>query len=156
MARRLGYRFVDLDEYIEGKLGRSIREVVEERGWQAFREEERRAMREFREHKDLVLSLGGGAVMHEPEMEALRDGGLVVWLSVPVETILERLSRDPKTYTQRPALTEKSLEEEVRELLSRREPLYARFADLELSSEALSPEEITRQILKTLKHFSST
>lgn len=150
LAKRLGYPFVDLDEYIERKLGKSIREVVEEEGWQAFRAEERKAMREFAERGDLVLSLGGGAVMHEAEMEALKEEALVVWLSAPVETIIERLSRDPKTATQRPSLTKKSLEEEVRELLSRREPLYARFADLRISSEGLSPEEIVQKILDVL------
>lgn len=150
LAKRLGYPFVDLDEYIERKLGKSIREVVEEGGWQAFRAEERKAMREFAERGDLVLSLGGGAVMHEAEMEALKKEALVVWLSAPVESIIERLSRDPKTATQRPSLTEKSLEEEVRELLSRREPLYARFADLRISSEGLSPEEIVQKILEVL------
>ena len=146
LAERLGWSFVDLDGYLEKKLGKSIREVVEEGGWQAFREEERKAMREFAGKRNLVLSLGGGAVMHEAEMEALKEGALVVWLVASVETILERLSRDPRTATQRPALTEKAPEEEVRELLAAREPLYARFADLKFDTETLSPDEIVRLV----------
>lgn len=150
LAERLGWSFVDLDEYLEKKLGKSIRQVVEEGGWEAFREEERKAMREFAGKSNLVLSLGGGAVTHEVEMEALKEGALVVWLVASVETILERLSRDPKSATRRPALTEKAPEEEVRELLAAREPLYARFANLKFDTETLSPDEIVRRLREKL------
>ncbi len=154
LAERLSWEFVDLDTYIEKKLGKSIREVVEESGWEAFREAERRAMREFIGKEKLVLSLGGGAVMHAAEMEALKEDSFTVWLDASAEVVLERLSRDPRTATQRPALTEKSFEEEVREVLETRRPLYARFADLRISSDALSPEEVTQRMVEYLSNSS--
>ncbi len=151
LARKVGWDFVDLDDYVEEKAGKSIREMVEEGGWEAFRKKEREALREFSPRERLVLALGGGAVRHREEMESLRDGALVVWLCARPETILRRLSADPRTQTQRPSLTGRSWEEEVVELLREREPLYRHFADLALCTDALSPEEIARKILEELK-----
>lgn len=151
LARKLGWPFEDLDQFIEKRLERSIREIVETQGWKAFREAEREAMRTLAERKPLVLALGGGAVSHEEEMSLLKEGALVVWLTAPVEVILERLRKDPRTTSQRPALTEMDWETEVRTLLSEREPLYARWADLKISTQDLSPEEISRLIVEKLQ-----
>ncbi len=151
LARKLDWEFVDLDAWLEARLKRSIREVVETEGWEAFRRAEREALRTFSGRKEVVLSLGGGAVMHRKEMEALKAGAFVVWLYARPETIIRRLSEDPRTETQRPSLTGRPLEEEVTELLKERTPLYRHFADLALSTDDLSPEEAARRIFEEVQ-----
>ncbi len=148
LAEKLSWEFVDLDAWLEAHLKRSIREVVETEGWEAFRRAEREALRAFSGRKEVVLSLGGGAVMHRKEMEALKAGAFVVWLRARPETIIRRLSADPRTETQRPSLTGRPLAEEVGALLEERTPLYRHFADLTLSTDDLSPEEAARRILE--------
>ncbi len=151
LARRLGLPFVDLDQYISQKSGQKIAEIVKQGGWEAFRKLEKEALRRFaRENKPLVLALGGGAVLHEEEMDLLAQRAFIIWLTARPETILERLEKDQKTASQRPHLTDKSLEEEVREVLTQRTPLYQRFADLSLATDRLSPEEIVQKIVAHL------
>ncbi|QJA05318.1 shikimate kinase [Thermosulfurimonas marina] len=153
LAERLSWDFVDLDHYIERRLGKSIREVVEEEGWETFRRAEREALRDFIGRPRVVLAVGGGAVMHRKEMEELGREGLFIWLKASPETISQRLKKDPYTKTRRPSLTGKSLEEEVRELLQERTPLYSALAHLELSSETQAPEELVEHILEQIKNF---
>jgi len=85
--------------------------------------------------------------MHREEMESLAQGSLVVWLKASAETIVRRLEADPRTGDQRPSLTGKPLKEEVQELLRTRTPLYDSLAHLELSSDALSPQELVEVLL---------
>ncbi len=151
LAGRLGLPFYDLDRLIEERAGRSISEIVAEEGWPAFRRVEREMMFEVASWPAGVIALGGGAVMHEDEMKLLKQNACVVWLKAPPEIIARRLATDEKTLTQRPSLTGAGVLEEIETLLTKREPLYHRFADLELDSHQEDPETLAERISKLLK-----
>jgi len=74
LAQRLSWDFVDLDDYLKEKLGKSIREVVEEAGWGVFREAERKALQEMRGRKKLVLAVGEEQLCIERRWRAWRRG----------------------------------------------------------------------------------
>ena len=67
LATCLGYEFIDLDYYIEKKIGLSIDEIFKEQGEDGFRAIEAEALRDVViMHKltaeNLVLALGGGTL----------------------------------------------------------------------------------------------
>ena len=64
LSEALGLPFVDLDTYLENFWGQSIAQIVEERGWDYFRAQEKAALKEMTTRGPLVLACGGGAVLH--------------------------------------------------------------------------------------------
>lgn len=151
LAERLSLPFLDLDEYLTRREGKSIAQMVAERGWPYFRQKEREAMRELSGFKEGVIALGGGAVMHEEEMNLLKKDACVVWLKSPPEIITKRLAADNKTGLQRPSLTGADVLQEIETVLGKRLPLYQRFADLEVETSSAPPEEIVARLTESLK-----
>ncbi len=142
LAVELGYDFVDTDALLVERLGSPIADAVRSHGWQRFRDLERKLLLELAGGNKMVLATGGGAVLHEQAWKRLRKDALVVWLQADVQTIVERLSADRHSAGQRPSLTGRDFCEEVPDLLAQREPLYFRGADITLSTEDFTPDEL--------------
>ncbi len=153
LAKRLNWKFLDLDVEIQRKEGKTIKEMVKEKGWNYFRTIEKRELQALLCLKNIVVALGGGAVIHEEEMKRLKEGSFVVWLYAEPEVILKRLMEDKKTESQRPALTQKTPEEEITEILKQRTPLYQRFSHIKFDTGKHSPEEIVEKILKEVVSY---
>ncbi len=151
LADLLGLPFYDLDRLIERRAGKDISTIVAEEGWPYFRKLEREMMFEAASWPQGVIALGGGAVMHEDEMRLLKQNACVVWLKASPEIIAKRLSFDEKTATQRPSLTGLDVLEEIETLLTKREPLYHLFADLEVDSSEHDPKLLAEEISSRLK-----
>jgi len=148
VAERLGLIVVSLDEEIQRAAGKSIPEIVEERGWPGFRDLEEEIVRRFAARDGQVLDCGGGVIEREANFEPLRAAGPVFWLKASVPTIVERIAGD----TQRPSLTgTKSFTEEVAEVLERRTPLYRRIAHYEITTDDRSIDEIATEICRIAK-----
>ena len=151
LAQKLGWEFRDADEEIEREQGRTIREIVKEQGWDYFRQLERLYLRGLLGKERLVCALGGGAVLHREEMEALQRESLIIWLKVPMKVIMERLKRDPKTESQRPPLTNLSWEKEIERLYAEREPLYRAFAHVTLYYSEAPVEKLVEKLWHMIK-----
>jgi len=145
LAERLGLPLYDTDARIEESSGRSVRQIVADGGWEAFRALERRVIAELPEERS-VVALGGGAVLDRANVEALAAGGFFVWLTAETDVILERLAADGKTAGQRPPLTESSVREETERLLRERLPVYRRVADLAIDTSQRSAVEVAEMI----------
>jgi shikimate kinase len=93
LARRLGCRPVDLDEYITTREGRSISSIIEEDGEQIFRELETRALLDaLRDEAVRVVALGGGAWTLERNRALIKARDcLTVWLDAPFEMCWKRI-----------------------------------------------------------------
>ncbi len=152
LSEALGLPFVDLDTYLEGLFGQSIAQIVEEKGWDYFRTQEKAALKEMASRRPLVLACGGGAVLHQDEMERLAQDSLVIWLKASKEVLAKRLAQDTKTAAQRPALKGKDPLCEIEAVLAEREPLYQRFAHIVLDTDQLLPQEVVEKILQALDH----
>lgn len=137
----------DADAEIERAAGKSIREVFSERGEAHFRELETETLRELLSRKPSVLSLGGGVVLRE-ENRSLLKYCFTVWLTAPLEVLLNRLELDAGKSAQRPSLTGLPQNEEVARLLEERQPFYAKCADFTVSTDQFSVEEAARTILE--------
>jgi shikimate kinase len=150
LAQRLGRAFIDADEYLEQKAGRSIAQIFAEGGEAAFREMEREVIQGLSNRDGIILAAGGGAVLDERNVENLKKNGHIFLLEADVDTIERRLASDEKTDSQRPPLTDKSFKEEIKSLLEFRRPYYERAADHKVNTSELSPEEVVQEILSHL------
>lgn len=100
LAKKLGWRFVDLDAEIERTASKPIRLIFEEQGEEAFRELEHQQLREqircSRGGGACVVALGGGAFISPRNREAIEDCGVAFWLDPPFPILWERVSGNEK------------------------------------------------------------
>jgi shikimate kinase len=153
LAERLGMTFVDADEFVEQKHHMSIKEIFEKKGESVFRLWECDAIAELSKLDGQVIATGGGAVLRYKNIRNLKRNSVVVGLSVAPDTAFERIQRDSKTRSRRPALTEKDPHTEVREQHQMREPLYRDIADIVVDTTDLPVGQCLDDILERLKRF---
>lgn len=97
LAGLLGWEFIDLDAYIEGKIGRSVGEIIAQDGETRFRAVEAEALRDVvimhqLTGENLVLALGGGTIMTTSVRRLILEDTLCVYLKTSFEQLRERLS----------------------------------------------------------------
>jgi len=146
LAQRLHLEFLDMDEMLEAKAGQPIRQIVAQQGWGQFRLLERDLLAELICRKDVVISTGGGAILHQEIWNLLRQTGLVVWLTADIDTICRRLAEDANTASQRPSLTNADIYLEVAQVLAEREPLYKKGSHLTVDTSYKTTGEIVHII----------
>jgi shikimate kinase len=147
LAERLGLKVANLDAEIVRLAGKPIPEIVQERGWPAFRDLEEQVVRTAASRDGLIIDCGGGVIEREANFPVLRDAGPVFWLTASTETIVRRIQGDD----QRPSLTgQKSFTDEVAEVLERRVPLYRRIAHHLVDTDARTVEEVAAEIQRWL------
>jgi shikimate kinase len=147
LAAKLGWSFIDADEYLETTAGRSITAVFAEEAESGFRDREAAALADLCGLTNTVIATGGGVVLRSANRALLRQAGSVVWLDTDAETAFSRLQADPTTASRRPNLTLLGGLEELRALIAEREPMYRESADFALDVSALSPEAAADAIL---------
>jgi len=150
IAKRLGIPFYDTDELIQSDAGKTIREMVDEEGWDAFRAQERAIIKKLPSSADAVIAAGGGAIMNAENREVLRRNGFCVWLTADVKTIVERMRDDRTSDAQRPPLSGQSLEQETAEVFEARKPIYQALADCTIDTSGKGIDAIADEILSSL------
>src|SRR6187455_560447 len=106
LADRLWQPFVDTDEMVVAKAGKSIKAIFEEDGEPRFRELEAQAVREVCQLKENVISLGGGAILRDDNRSAIKASGhKVIYLRCEAPELHKRINADPQTAESRPSLT---------------------------------------------------
>lgn len=149
VAQRLELPFVDADRMLETEAETSIARLFAEQGELFFRGLEEKILERIVSSKQpIVLATGGGVVLREANRNRLRQLGAVVWLTARVETLVERLRRDP---SDRPALTASDPFVEIAEIAAGRMPLYAETADLVVDTDGLDPDQVARNVLERLE-----
>jgi shikimate kinase len=149
LAARMERRFVDTDDIIESKEGQ-ISDIVKSHGWDYFRAMEKRMIEEISKENNLVIALGGGAVLDPDNVVHLERNGLIIWLKADRETLQKRMNEDPGTNTRRPTLTGKGTLEELEETLSVREPFYERASETQIDTSTLDVEAVVERVLVIL------
>jgi shikimate kinase len=117
LAVRLGYTFVDLDDYMEQREGKTIPQLFAEGGEGHFRELERQALEAVvREHAHAVIATGGGTPCFFDNIAFINKNGISVYLQTTPETLTERLLQTD--LSQRPLLAQKT-EQELKDFISK-------------------------------------
>ncbi len=133
LAAKLKRPFVDTDQRVLLRTGRTVAEIVAAGGWEAFREAETLALSEVAVFTGQVVSCGGGIVLAQENCELLA-GGRVFYLQAPAGVLAERLEHSPGQ-AQRPSLTGADIASEVRQVLAQREALYLGCAHVVLRAD---------------------
>ncbi len=142
LADALGCPFLDLDDLIVKKGGKSIPDIFAQDGEPAFRQLEARLLRQTVEkygESTAVLSLGGGAVTTPASATLVHEKTVCIYLRATLDTLLERLAGES---AGRP-LADASLAER----LAAREPLYEKTAHVVIDTDGLTPEDVSDEII---------
>jgi shikimate kinase len=142
VAGQLHFAFLDTDQEIEDRVGKSINEIFSQEGEAAFRDCERKIVKELASRQRTVISTGGGLPVDPANLDSLRSHALVICLWASPEKIWERV----RTQTHRPLLKDPDPLSKIRDLLAKREPAY-RQADILINTEMRSVREVAQQIL---------
>ena len=142
LADFLGCPFMDLDELIVKKAGKSIPAIFEQDGEPAFRLLEAKLLRQTVEkytENTAVLALGGGAILAPASAALLHEKTVCIYLRATLDTLLERLAGE----TAGRPLADASLADR----LAAREPLYEKTAHVIIDTDGLAPDEIADEII---------
>ena len=152
LADRLWQTFVDTDELVVRRAGKTIKDIFEQDGEAAFRDLEGQVVAEVSRLEDHVIALGGGAVLREENRRALQDAKLkLIYLRCEADELVRRIAGDPATASARPDLTELGGGiAEVRRVLEEREPVYRSVMTAELDVTHLSPQDAVVYITRLL------
>ena len=151
VATALSMESIDADVFLEQQAGLTIAEIFAAEGEIGFRDRESAIVKQLAAREQLVVALGGGAILREENRQALQGRGITIWLTASAETIFERMGTDPLTGQRRPNLTNTGGLAEVRELLQQRDPLYQAAADFSVDTEELSPAEVASRIVELVR-----
>ena len=142
LADFLGCPFMDLDDLVVKKAGKSIPDIFAQDGEPAFRQLEARLLRQTVEkyaENTAVLALGGGAVTTPASASLLHEKTVCIFLRATLDTLLERLAGET---AGRPLA-----DEAMATRLAEREPLYEETAHVIVDTDGLAPDEVADEII---------
>ena len=145
-----GKVFLDTDTLVEEKAGASIEAFIAARGWEAFRDSERQAVKVVSERDNQIIATGGGVVLDEVKVNQLALNALIVWLDGKAEVLRQRMEKELQSGKRRPSLTGTDPLKEITEVLTVREPFYGRASTLRVDTTGLSPEEVASVVVQAM------
>jgi len=124
LARKLDYRFIDLDQYIEEALNTSISSIFSDNGEPYFRDIETSYLKKALGLKNSVISLGGGTPCFNNNMDIIKTSSKSIFIDLPIKMLTDRLKN---AKSKRPLINNKSdieLNDFIETLRSERSPYY--------------------------------
>jgi len=146
LANVLGFNFTDVDTLIERLAGKRVVEIFATDGEPRFRTLERRALESTTSFREHVVSLGGGTLSNQENLDLIRHHGLLVYLQLSPEEIFERVSHR----TDRPMLQGEDPRLRIEQLLAARARAYAQ-ADVTVDTSTRTVEEVVECIVRRLE-----
>lgn len=151
LAKKLSRPLIDTDKVIEQKLGTTIAEIFAEKGEAFFRDFEKLTIAEAAKHQNAVIATGGGAVLSEENMLALKSGGKVFYLAACPWTLANRLAGDKKRPLLNGTQTVDEATDKLRGCLGSRQPLYEKYADAVIETKNKSIDQVAEEIVRILQ-----
>lgn len=146
LARRLDRPFVDSDDQVERRTGRTVRQIFEQEGEDAFRQHEAEALAEaLAREEPAVIAAAGGTILDEKNRRRMREGGVVVWLRADPAMLADRAQRGD----HRPLLADDP-EGVIRRLDAERHDLYAEAAHHVVEVGTRTPDEVVDAVLEVV------
>ncbi len=147
LAKRLSLTFHDSDHEIEQRTGVKISLIFEIEGEEGFRKRECQVISELALLDNIVLSTGGGAVTQPENREVLKNNGYIIYLKSTPEMLFKRTADDKR----RPLLQGQDRLEQIKKILSEREPIYISLADKTIDTDKMSIRQIVQNIINLIK-----
>lgn len=153
LAGKLNLQFMDMDMFIENRYRKSVSAIFEEKGEAAFREIERKVLRELLDFENVVISTGGGTPCFFDNMDLMNQSGITVYLKVSVDELAERLKNSKQ---KRPLIKDKDSEEMkdyIAANLEKREQFYNRAAFIFESNDLFSSENFNIKMERFIENL---
>lgn len=148
LAAGLNMRFIDIDECIVRSEHRSISKIFKQEGEPYFRKIEKKTVNKISRLNNSVISTGGGVMLDEDNVSALRRNGVIISLEASPWELLKRV----KVTKSRPLLSGKSLKKTISTILRNRAPYYKK-ADIAIKTNGLSVDEVVRKVVDSLNEL---
>lgn len=142
LADRLGMKCTDTDDMAACMAGMKIPEIFEKTGEEYFRNLETEALIRLSKADEHVVACGGGIVLREENIAVMKKTGIVILLTAKPEEILRRVSGS----SDRPLLNGNMNIEYIKDMLSNREPLYKKAADMIIGTDNVSVNDVVNDI----------
>jgi len=142
LASLLKHDVVDLDQLIERAAKKSINQFFLEDGEAAFRELEKKTLRDVVKEKNQVVATGGGIVLVSDNVKRMRQSGVVVYLKTDPAILWKRVQH----VKDRPLLKSDSPQEKLQSLLSDRATRYETACHHVVVTDHQAPEGVAKEI----------
>jgi shikimate kinase len=149
-AVQLGLQRISTDERVVERLGMSIAEFVQQRGWAEFRRIEHEEIRALQGKTGFVIDCGGGVVENPENMRFLGEMGNIIWVDAALEDVISRLLQNADDQ-QRPLLTHGDARADIEANYTRRRPMYEQYAELHINTSLLSTEQCIQSVQSFLE-----
>lgn len=153
LAGELGLPFLDLDEYLEEKTGRTVKRIFEEEGETTFRKMEAAALRETERFSSAVIACGGGTPCFGDNMEWMNAHGLTIYLETPAELLADRLISETAHRPLLRGLDRSGLRRYIEEKLAQRAPYYHQ-ASVVVHQAPDRPVDLVRELIDHLENIT--
>ncbi len=142
VSKKLNINFIDVDQYIEEKIGMTISKIFQTKGEVYFRDIEEATTLKLLKKNKAVISLGGGAFLNNKIKKEILESHISFWLNWDIKTLVERIENSQK----RPIAFDASKNDLI-ELIKKRSIVYSK-AMYKIDCENLSKNEIAKNIMK--------
>lgn len=149
LAQKLSSDFIDFDDYIEKKQGKTISEIFQTEGEKKFRELENESLKKLLVKKNTVISLGGGTPCFHNNMELINQNGTSVYIEMSVDALAKRLIKARKKRPLIEGMNEMDLRFFIAANLEKRLPFYLQ-AHHRIKSENQTAEQLAEKIAKEI------
>ena len=149
LSHRLGMKYISTDDLIEKREKRTINEIFTKKGEDYFRGAEALAVRDACSMENVIIDLGGGAVIRDENWENIRASGVAICLTADENTIMERT----KKYKHRPLLNTEDPKQKIRNLMAKRALFYAK-ADHCVDTGKLTVKQAVEKIAGIVEGYS--
>ncbi|MBE6836336.1 MAG: shikimate kinase [Ruminococcaceae bacterium] len=133
-AEKTGRAFFDTDRLIEERYSKKPSEIITENGEEYFRKLETEVITDISRNTGVVISVGGGAVLKEENIDALRQNGVLVYLDRPLDELVS---------------VDRPLSKNISALFEKRKPFYDKAADIKIKSQPTA-EMTADEVIKKL------
>lgn len=147
LSRRLGAEQIEMDQQIVDHEGMEINAIFSRYGEEYFRNLETETLRKFKGKTPAVISCGGGIVLREENIRLMQEMGKTILLTASPETILSRVKEDDS----RPNLRGRKTVEGIQELMDLRKEVYQKAAQVTISTDQKTPEEVADLVCQAVK-----
>lgn len=146
LAKTMNKGFVDTDILIQQREEKTLQEIINTKGNDYFHKVEESVLLDF-EDENYVVATGGSAIYFDKAMDKFKEKGIIVYLKVSLETVLQRLNN----ITTRGVTLAKG--QTLGDLYNQRIPLYEKHADIIIEDNGFTVEEEVAIIIEAVNNF---
>lgn len=138
LAKKLNYKFVDMDEYIENIAKDSIANLFK-KGEDNFRDYETKACSKIAKESNCIIAAGGGVIKRKENIEYFKDNTTIIFIDRPIENIIDDIE-----VSKRPLLS--NGKEVLYKLKDERYELYKKYSNYTVQNVG-NIEEVVNDII---------